>query len=135
MWQAAFGLEHHANGVSLEAGTLFVSADRRSPLLALVAARTACGSEYVRRAMGIFVYVYVCSYFIVVWTYVRINMKQWLLSKRGFYVCVRFGHIVFILFFSCWILCCLLGFGFCCDSLSIPYMYLDTYVRYLFIFV
>ena len=94
MWQAAFGLEHHANGVSLEAGTLFVSADRRSPLLALVAARTACGSEYVRRAMGIFVYVYVCSYFIVVWTYVRINMKQWLLSKRGFYVCVRFGHIV-----------------------------------------
>ena len=48
----------------------------------------------------------------------------------------RFGHRLFNPVFFLRVLCCLLGFGFCCDSFSILYtgtnyiyMYLDTYVR------
>ena len=44
-------------------------------------------------------------------------------------------HSVFFL----WVLCCLLGFGFYCDSFSIWYIYiymnLDTYVRWSHIFI
>ena len=50
---------------------------------------------------------------------------------------VRF-HPVFFL----WVLCCLLGFGFCCDSFSIRmihmlciYIYLDTYADRTFSFL
>ena len=31
----------------------------------------------------------------------------------------RFGHRLFLPIFFLWVLCCLLGFGFCCDSFSI----------------
>ena len=31
----------------------------------------------------------------------------------------RFGHRLFHPVFSLWVLCCLLGFGFCCDSFSV----------------
>ena len=38
---------------------------------------------------------------------------------------------------SLWVLCCLLGFGFCCDSFSIRmiYIYLDTYADLAFLFL
>ena len=39
----------------------------------------------------------------------------------------RFGHRLFHPVFFSWVLCCLLGFRFGCDSFSVPYaMYLDT---------
>ena len=33
----------------------------------------------------------------------------------------RFGHRLFHPVFFLWVLCCVLGFGFCCDSFSIGY--------------
>ena len=53
----------------------------------------------------------------------------------------RFGHC-FRPVFSLWVLCCLLGFGFCCDSFCILYIihicvswYVRTYADLTFCFV
>ena len=42
----------------------------------------------------------------------------------------RLGHRLFYPVFFLWVLCCLLGFGFCCDSFSIWYT-VSWYVRTL----
>ena len=45
-----------------------------------------------------------------------------------------FGHRFFHPAFFLWVLCCLLGVGFCCDSLAHD-MYFDTYVRWSHLFI
>ena len=69
--------------------------------------------------------------------------SSWVLDVEPFYFFLlflpffrfRFGHRFYHpVFFFLWVLCCLLGLGFCCDSFSIRCVYnmcLDRYVRML----
>ena len=54
--------------------------------------------------------------------FIYLNFLLFLLFLR-----FRFGHRLFHPLFFLWVLCCLLGFGFCCDSFTI--WYVSWYVR------
>ena len=63
-----------------------------------------------------------CSFFLALLMLTHLHYFSSLPSLFRF----RFGHRLFHPVFFLWVLCCLLGFGFCFDSFSIWYIFLDT---------